>query len=221
MRRAALFITFLGLTAAGFAHPISYKNALSIMHWNQAEENETMVTYTFHRQAAVAAMYHRMVLDGVETKYAGPQFNYLVKRWNKLESQANVYVTAGAGTYEYGSREKSAAALTVEADYETTKIYLSSKFMGHFPEIGGNVYAARYRAGVSAYPFEFDELSSWFIIDVQHNSRMEHEVTVTPVLRLFYKNILLETGSSLDGDWMLNFMVHLYRSNFRSTGGLQ
>lgn len=207
------------MAAMARAHPVSYKDALSIMTWNSHDDNETMVTYTFARQAAVAAMYHRMVLeDGNEVKYYGPQLNYLVKRWNKLGSQANVYVTGGAGGYEHGPHDRTAVTGSIEADYETTAVYFSAAVTGHFPEVGGNVYSGRYRAGIAAYPFEFNELSSWFILDFQHNPRMEDSLNVTPVLRLFYKNMLLETGSSFDGDWMLNFMVHLYPKNFKWKG---
>lgn len=138
-----------------------------------------------------------------------PQFNYLAKRWNGLTSQANVYFVGGWGGYEFEERKKTTALAGMEADYETRKVYFSGKFTGIMPRGDGNTAVAIGRVGVAAYPAEFDELSSWLILDVQHNTRLKHSVTVTPVLRLFYKNVLSEIGSSFNGDWMLNFMIHL------------
>lgn len=191
------------------AHPVPFKNALSLMTWNQPFFNETMVTYSFARQAAIAGQYMRMDMDDGEMKYYGPQFNLLAKRWNGSDHQANLYLVGGGGGYEFEDRQKTAALAGMETDYETTKVYFSGKFTGLFPSIDDNTYVSTYRAGVSVYPAEFDEMSSWVILDVQHNTRAEHAVTVTPVLRLFYKNMLAEIGSSFNGDWMLNFMAHL------------
>jgi hypothetical protein len=211
MKRCAVFLLTGLLAGPLLAHPVSYKGALSLMSWNQADETETMLTYTLQRNIAVASVYHRMILeDGSEVKYYGPQLNYLLRRWNGDDHQANIYVFGGAGAHERNSRNRSAGLAGVEADYETTKVYFSSKFMSIYPELGDNHYSARYRAGVSAFPFEFDTLAAWAIIDVQHNPQMKHAVTFTPVLRLFYRNVLLEAGSSFNGDLMLNFMVHLY-----------
>jgi hypothetical protein len=208
-KRSILFLSLFFLAGIVSAHPVPYQGSLSIMTWNQPFFNETMTTYSFHRKAAVAAQYMRMDMDDGEMKLGTGQLNYLVKRWNALESQANVYLSGGGGVYDFDEHRQAAGYGAFEADYETRKVYVSGKFSGIFPDSDKNTLVSIYRAGVSVYPAEFDELSSWLILDVQHNTRLKHSVTVTPVLRLFYKNVLSEIGSSFNGDWMLNFMIHL------------
>ena len=207
-------LLFLATNPLG-AHPVPFKGAVSVMTWNQPFLNETMTTYSFHRKAAVAGQYMRMDMAGGEMKAYLPQLNYLVRRWNERGAQANVYLSGGWGGYEFDpeasgdTRRKTAALGSFETDWETRKYYLSGKVTGLFPSTGRNTWVQTYRAGVAAYPAEFEELAAWLILDIQHNSAREREVTVTPVMRLFYRNILTEIGSSFSGDWMLNFMIHL------------
>lgn len=204
---AALCLCVLPSLAA--AHPVSFQGATSLMLWNQPFLNEIMATYSFRSDAAVAGTYMRMDMeDGEEVKVYLPQLNVLVHRWNGDEHQANVYAVGGWGGYERGSRQKSAALAGLEMDYETRRIYTSAKATSLFPSFGPNMLHTTLRGGLATREAEFDEIGSWFIVEVQHNPQLVHTVTVTPLLRLYYRNILTEVGSSLEGDWMLNFMVH-------------
>jgi hypothetical protein len=38
--------------------------------------------------------------------------------------------------------------------------------------------------------------------------KVDRTLTITPLVRFFYQNILWEMGSSTRGEWMLNLMVH-------------
>jgi hypothetical protein len=183
------------------------------MTWNQPHLNDTMVIYSFARRFAAGGTYMRMDMEDEEMKAVVPQLNALVHRWNGLEYQANIYAVGGFGTYEIDNgvnrREKTTAMAGLEADWESRRYYLSSKATGLFPNFDANTYVQTYRAGIAAYPSRFDEMSAWLILDVQHVNRREREVTVTPVIRTFYRNVLTEVGASFTGDWMLNFMIHL------------
>ncbi len=211
--RSLLFIAIIFSGHSAMAHPVPYKGAFSVMTWNQPYFNDTMAIYSFHRNAAIGASYMRMDMMDGEMKTTIPQLNILAKRWNELDSQANIYMIGGFGSYEFddgsNSRTKTTALAGLETDWESRKYYLSAKLTGLWPSIDENTYVQTYRAGISAYPAEFDEMSSWLILDVQHINRRERELTVTPVIRLFYRNVLTEVGASFTGDWMLNFMIHL------------
>ncbi len=209
LQKSYAWFAFLFLTVPATAHPVPFKGALSVMTWNQPYFNETMTTYSFHRKAAIAGQYMRMDMDEGEMKAAIPQFNYLIKRWNELESQANIYAVGGWGSYEMDKRSKTSALSGLELDWESRRYYLSGKVTSMWANFDDNTYVQTVRAGVSAYPAEFDEISAWVILDVQHINRRHQELTVTPVLRTFYKNFLTEIGASFTGEWMLNFMVHL------------
>jgi hypothetical protein len=207
--RIFLFLFTLMAAATAGAHPVPFKGALSVMTWNQPFFNETMTTYSFARQAAVAGQYMRMDMSDGEMKAYVPQLNLLAKRWNELDSQANVYLVGGWGGYEFNDRKKTTALAGAEIDWESRKYYVSAKGVGLFPSFDDNTYVQTYRAGISAYPAEFDEMSTWLILDLQHINRRTREFTLTPVMRFFYRNMLAEIGASFSGDYMLNFMVHL------------
>jgi hypothetical protein len=64
------------------------------------------------------------------------------------------------------------------------------------------------RAGFAPYLAEFNELNAWFILEANHMNKGMSDVEITPLIRLFYKNILIESGSSFKGDVQFNFMVH-------------
>lgn len=207
-----MFAVLLGAASAQ-AHPVPFKGALSVMTWNQPYFNDTMAIYSFHRQFAAGGQYMRMDMKDGEMTAAVPQLNFLAKRWNELDFQANLYFIGGFGSYEFdnglNSRTKTTSVGGVEADWESRKYYVSAKFTGMWPSIEENTYVQTYRAGIAAYPAEFNEMSAWLILDAQHINSRERELTVTPVIRLFYRNVLTEIGSSFTGDWMLNFMIHI------------
>ena len=209
LRYALLTTLALFAGAQARAHPVPFKGSRSVMTWNQPHFNETMFAYSFDRRMALATQYMRMDMRDGEMKAVIPQLNVLAKRWNELDSQANIYFVGGGGTYEFDDRVKTAALAGMEADFETRKVYVSAKLTGLWPSFDENTYVQTYRAGVAPYEAEYDEVAAWLILDVQHINRREREVTVTPVLRAFYRNVLGEIGASFTGDFMLNFMVHL------------
>lgn len=213
LSRFYLFASLLLMASAARAHPVPFKGAVSVMSWNQPYFNDTMMSYSFARKAAVAGTYMRMDMSDGEMKVVAPQINLLAKRWNESTSQANIYLMGGFGSYEFddglSDRTKTTALGGAELDWESRKYYLSGKFTGLWPSFDENTYVQTYRVGRAAYPAEFDEMSAWLILEAQHINRRERELTVTPVLRLFYRNVLTEIGASFTGDWMLNFMVHL------------
>lgn len=205
----SLIVAFVGFNATtALAHPTSYKGGFSVMTWNQPFLNDTILTYTFARNAAVAARHMRMEMPGGEMQVHMGQLNFLAKRWNEKAYQANIYLFGGIGAQRFEGNTGFATMPGIEADIEDRRFYLSGKFQALLPKFGPNVYQSQFRAGVAAYPSEFEEISTWLIASVQYEPQLTRQVVVTPMARFFYKNVLWEVGSSIKGDWMLNFMFH-------------
>ncbi len=211
-RRIIVLLLFLtgGLGTRLEAHPVSYQNALSVMTWNQPYVSDTWMTYSYRPYAAVVARYMRMEMeDGSEMKLYLPQADFLLYRKNDRHSQANLYVYGGYGAEEMDGSSRGAGVLGVEADAEDRKYYGSLAFQSVLPGLGPNVYQTTARAGMAAYPSEFEELGTWFILQYQVNPQLRRRSDLTPLLRFMYKNMLAETGVGVThGDWLLNFMVH-------------
>jgi hypothetical protein len=203
-----LFLGLLGTKA--YAHPVAFAGSYSIMTWNSKEMNEWMLVHSFTASNALAVRYVRLqTVDGERTFYI-PQVNFLLKRWNELDSQANLYLSVGHGGEKIGSSFKNTSGLAVEADWESRKYYVSFKedvLLSH-KNSGRSIYLTKVRAGFAPYLADFNEINSWFILQAEKINKSEDSFTLTPMIRFFYKNVLTEFGVSSKGDAQFNFMVH-------------
>lgn len=55
----------------------------------------------------------------------GPQLNTLIKRWNLPDGQGNIFSMTGAGLARQGSNTQPAAWISILADYETRRVFIS------------------------------------------------------------------------------------------------
>jgi len=206
----SLLVAFLAKPSVSNAHPVAYAGSNSIMTWNNPEMSEWMFAHSFTSHYALAARYFRNeTVDGKREFYI-PQLNFLLKRWNELESQGNVYLSIGHGGEVVGTSFKDTSLLDFEADWESRKYYISFKQEALLAnrDSSQNIYTSRFRMGFAPYLAGFEELNSWFILQFEKSNKSKMEYTITPLIRLFYKNVLIETGVSQKGDAQLNFMVH-------------
>ncbi|MGQ0645500.1 MAG: hypothetical protein ACT4O3_08415 [Elusimicrobiota bacterium] len=205
---SALLLSFLLAPGLARAHPVSYKDALSVMTWNQPSSSDWLTTYTFLRRTAAAARYLRFETEEGQLRAYLPQVNHRLYRWNMPDAQANIYLSGGYGRQELEDRVGAAGLADIEADHESRRHLVAFKGSALFNSEGPNVWWWEARAGLAPYLSEFDEPSGWFIVAVQHNPQMEPDVNVVPMIRMFYHNVLGELGAGSRGDWALNLMVH-------------
>lgn len=180
------------------------------MTWNSKDMSDWMFTHSFTSRYSLSARYLRLqTVDGERTFYM-PQLNFLLKRWNELDSQANVYLTLGHGGEKINTSFKDTSALALETDWESRKYYVSFKqdaFISH-KNSGKNIYQTKFRAGFAPYLAEFSELNSWFILEASRSNKDEKDFKLVPLIRFFYHNVLTEFGVSSRGDSQFNLMVH-------------
>lgn len=90
-----IFLSILFGSVTAFAHPVSYKGAIGVMTWNQPFLSDYWLTYSLLPNAAIAARSMRMEMpEGTYLVYF-PQVDFLAKRWNNPNSQANIYTYGG------------------------------------------------------------------------------------------------------------------------------
>lgn len=207
--RNCLISLLLLLPAITQAHPVPYKGALGVMTWNQSFLSDYWVTYSFLPNAAIAARHMRMQMKDGEARLYLPQADYLLKRWNEKDSQANIYLYGGYGALSLQNKTGTAGLIGAEADAESRKYYISGKYESMFASLGEKFYSATVRLGIAPYEAEYTEIASWFMIQAQYHPALIKSYAITPLARFFYKSALFETGVSLDGDWMINLMFHL------------
>ncbi|HVK60440.1 MAG TPA: hypothetical protein VM432_02770 [Bdellovibrionales bacterium] len=190
------------------AHPVTYQGATGVMTWNQPFMSDHWITYSFRRDMAIAGRFMRMEMQDGQQNYSGLQLNYLLKRWNGDDYQANIYVYGGGGVATFDEQNSGAYFGGFEADAEDRKFFSLIKAEYMKPTAGDDFGHVEGRLGVAPYEAEYNEIASWFMVQAQWHPTLEKKFVVTPLARLFYKSFLFETGVSLEGDWMMNFMFH-------------
>jgi hypothetical protein len=118
--RLWLAVSFLILSSLGNAHPVTYKDGVSLVSNNASEMNEILLTYSFTSNFALAGTYLR---DSTSEFYI-PRFNLLLKRWNNENSQGNIYLSAGSGIEKYATKNYAVNLFEFSADWESRKYYL-------------------------------------------------------------------------------------------------
>jgi hypothetical protein len=193
------------------AHPTSYKGALGVMSYNSAKMNELLLTYSFSPRFAVAGTY----LRDSKSEFYIPRLNFLAKRWNNSDSQANFYLSGGSGIEKFNSKSTPAHLGEVVLDWENRQYYT---YIDHIyikrdnqdnPMIPLQDYNhTKLRLGMAPFLADYEELNIWLIAQFEkHND--EKQIDATQFVRFYRKNMLWEVGAGFDGSLAFNFMVHL------------
>ena len=210
-----MLICILLTSFQAFAHPVTFKDGLAVTSIHRPKMTMSQINYTIHRNVAVATSYVRMENPTGDLNMPALHANILLKRWNAIGSQGNLYGLIGAGVdttslaiSEWTDEIRGFVGL--QADYETQKIYTAANIIG-FPSVNDMndiPYMARYRFGIAPYIAHYDEFQIWVVGQVEYMPTMQDTLIVTPMLRYFYRTVLWETGVSLDGTYWFQMMAH-------------
>lgn len=211
MRKKAqlLVLVWLGLVPVTIGHPVSFKGGWSFMAFHQSDMIDWQLLYTIEPKVSLGVDFIRDTMDSQERFFLIPRVSWLVHRWNQTESQANLYFYGGIGVARMEKLSEPAVQAAIEGDYETRALYLSGRVAAVTARRFNTLALYQLRAGFAPYLGEADELHTWLIGQLQYLPfAPEEAVRFGPVLRLFYKNVLWETGVSTQGNLNFNFMVH-------------
>lgn len=207
-----ILLLCLTLALAAEAHMVRPKGTLSLMTDVNRDSTQFDTIYSFQYYWGVGLRYYRLELeDGSEYKSYIPLTSFLLKRWNNEDSQGNIYAYGGVGQTDYsgGAQDFSETSRLygLQADWETTKIY----FMAKHESIKNSRETLReeylVRAGFSAYEASYYEMWTWYMLQVEQDRAQTDQITVTPLMRFFYKNILWEIGAPHRGGFIFSLMV--------------
>jgi len=190
------------LSFSAWAHPVAYEDAFSFMSINSADRSENTLVYSPKWWLGTGVMH---VQKG-DHKWTNLHLGLLLKRWNNWESQGNLYLFGGPGIEQMNGQEKYFTRTGVQADWESRKIYTMIKYTSTITD-WQNQESYEGRVGFAPFLAGFKDLNIWAILQVDHNPKATQQTEVTPLVRMFYKNVLWELGSSLDNKWLINFMV--------------
>jgi MerR family Zn(II)-responsive transcriptional regulator of zntA len=203
---AALMMGALLSPKQAEAKPISYVNGIMAMQENDETGHTLSLDYTIDPKLAVG-LYAKKENGGKEFETVGPQINTLIKRWNFPDGQGNIFNMTGAGVSRYHGDNEFSAWSSILADYETRRIFTSYEIRGMYAgDIEKSVWQ-RARVGFAPYLANYDDLNTWFMVQVDHHPAKDDTVVVTPLVRFFYKTTLVEAGYSSNNHVMFNWLL--------------
>lgn len=217
MRCIALISAFILLTPlAADARPVSYPDAWTVMLRNDADQNSVHVHYTLDTQHSLGL---RLRYDRDEDyTFAGAQLNRLIKRWNKPDSQANIYGRIAIGQVfdnldstelRVKREDDEALFLGVSGDWETRRYFVSASAEHWENGRFGDFSSFHGRLGIAPYVANTGALHTWIMVEGHHRpeSRDRRDrVGATAILRFFKGPSLLEIGVDDEGEALLNYI---------------
>lgn len=203
-----LFLSLLFLPDLLWAHPVSFKDGFGIMPMYTKDRQDLELNYSFAADKALAINTINISYRDRDALFILPQFNYKLYRKNELESQTNLYLLLGLGNVNYQSENNLASIAAVQADYETRRVYTLLHAEALQAEGDLDLYHLRYRLGLAPYLADFNDFHTWIILQLEYTPELDNTFTVTPLLRFFYSNYLVEIGSSTRGELFLAGIFH-------------
>ncbi|MEL6780829.1 MAG: hypothetical protein AAFO51_00525 [Pseudomonadota bacterium] len=191
------------------ARPVSYPGGWTFMQRNSGDYSSLHLHYSPTFQDSVGLYVEDNWTS--DWRYAGIQYNRLVKRWNRPGSQANIYFNASAGYADADATGDGDLAGFVggAADWETRRWFTSYQLRALNLGFDQDFRQAA-RIGVAPYIGDYGDLHTWLMVDVEHQPEADAPVTVTPLVRFFYGVQLVEIGYTPEterflANWIVRF----------------
>ena len=206
MKCAVFFIIsvfFTLMTTIAFTHPVIWKDGTVINSKFSTTINEMNIHYSFTNKLSLG--FHGIKLDN--TAYGMVQINTLFKRWNKKNSQGNLYTFSGIGKSLH-TQNSLISHLGIQGDWETRRVYTFLSINSYFTN--NPIHSITARFGLAPYLAKYNDISTWIILQGnQHIQNKKNQLTIMPLLRFFKNNILVELGSNFTDKYFITTMVHL------------
>ena len=198
---------------AALARPVSYPDGWTLILDNNDIQNSALVHYTLDTNHALGL---RLRYDRDDDySFIGPQLNRLIKRWNKADSQANLYGHAALGAViddQSGplTREDDLGLfIGLSGDWETRRYFVSAAAEHWDNGRFGDFSSFRSRLGIAPYVANTGALHTWIMVEGRYRPQRENALSGAAILRLFKGANLLELGVDDQGEALLNY-IHTF-----------
>jgi hypothetical protein len=204
----------VAVAAPAIAKPIAFADGTTVMaEYGAGTMQELQIFYAPRFDYSVGGGHVDFAsdVDGQLEHINYARLNWLARRWNLDDAQANIFVWGGAGSATGnrfdGTRLTGNAGLQV--DYETRRIYASMKSdLQRSAEFSDRIDTLQL--GVAPYKHEYGRLATWFVFQARHYTGELHSgIETAALLRLFKDGAWIEAGVTDAGKVqamaMLNF----------------
>lgn len=201
-----------GVAMPAMARPVSYPDGWTVMQMNDAFSNSLHIHYSPTAKYSIGykGEYFR---DG-EWWFHGMQLNNLLHRWNKPDSQANLYLKSALGIAysdqaNFNNDTEMAGITGIAADWENRRFFTSYENRVLYASDINKEFSQKARFGIAPYIGDYGEIHTWFMVQFDHAPSARDELTVTPLVRLFKGADLVEAGVNNNGKILFNY-VHRF-----------
>lgn len=196
-----LFLITIFLSSHLFSHPVIFKGGK--VFWVTQSLNYNDIRFGTSQTS-------NWLIGGrlLEDRNSNESFvlinnNYLLKRWNAPNSQANIYLLSSVGINTKDNKEMG--VFGIHGDWENRR-YMVMQMMEYFSH--NESWVSSTRLSVSPYTVDYTKMSVWLIANYEVTYQDdEYSSTLIPVVRLFKGNYLVEFGKSKDSSF-LSLMIH-------------
>ena len=196
-----IFFTLIILLSSVSAHPVIFKNGKVFWITQNPSFNDIRLGVSKTNSWLIGG---RLLEDRKSNEtFALINNNYLAKRWNNRNSQANLYLLSSVGLNTRNS--KSMGTIGIHGDWEDRR-FMVMQMIEHFSH--NSALVSNTRLAYSPYIVDYSKTSTWLIAHyrIEYNDD-QYSYMFFPVIRLFKKNYLFEIGYNGD-DSFLSFMTH-------------
>ena len=196
-----IFFTLIILLSSVSAHPVIFKNGKVFWITQNPSFNDIRLGVSKTNSWLIGG---RLLEDRKSNEtFALVNNNYLAKRWNNRNSQANLYLLSSIGLNTKNS--KSMGTIGIHGDWEDRR-FMVMQMIEHFSH--NSALVSNTRLAYSPYTVDYSKTSTWLIAHyrIEYNDN-QYSYMFIPVIRLFKKNYLFEIGYN-GNDSFLSFMTH-------------
>jgi len=196
-----IFFALIILLSSLSAHPVIFKNGK--VFW--ITQNPSFNDIRFGVSKSNSWLIGGRLLEDRKSNetFALVNNNYLAKRWNSRNSQANLYLLSSVGLNTRNS--KSMGTIGIHGDWEDRR-FMVMQMIEHYSH--NSALVSNTRLAYSPYTVDYTKTSTWLIAHykIEYNND-QYSYMFFPVIRLFKKNYLFEIGYN-GNDSFLSFMTH-------------
>ena len=196
-----IFFALIILLSSLSAHPVIFKNGKVFWITQNPSFNDIRLGVSKTNSWLIGG---RLLEDRKSNEtFALVNNNYLAKRWNNRNSQANLYLLSSVGLNIRNS--KSMGTIGIHGDWEDRR-FMVMQMIEHFSH--NSALVSNTRLAYSPYKVDYSKTSTWLIAHyrIEYNDN-QYSYMFFPVMRLFKKNYLFEIGYN-GNDSFLSFMTH-------------
>ncbi len=202
-------VILITMLSSLIARPVSYVGGLTLMSYNDYFRSSLLLHYS--PSSSYSLGYNVEYWNKDEFWINALNLNYLLKRINTRNSQANLYFKSGLGVLYSDLKENEAkkeyvTTVNISADWETRSKFISYSSEYKKSEKIADLFVTKARLGFAPYKANYGKIHTWLMYELSHMNSDNKDFTSSAILRLFKSTNLFETGIDENKNFLFNYI---------------